>query len=134
MAIVLSVILLILSANMVAVNSDASDCNDACTTACVNPDRKWILHSSIFIYFFLLKSCSSIISASIFSDCAARLTARCNIKCGIRCGPGIFHSICTDFSGFCDPIYVVLMVTYYSIPLLHFIFMAIIILLSMIWF
>ncbi|KAG6433027.1 hypothetical protein SASPL_104631 [Salvia splendens] len=39
-AIVLSVILLIISANMVAVNSDASDCNDACTTACVNPDPR----------------------------------------------------------------------------------------------
>ncbi|KAG6436339.1 hypothetical protein SASPL_101235 [Salvia splendens] len=39
-ATVLSVILLIISANMVAVNSDASDCNDACTTACVNPDPR----------------------------------------------------------------------------------------------
>ncbi|KAL1544394.1 hypothetical protein AAHA92_21252 [Salvia divinorum] len=37
---ILSVIFLILSANMVAVNSDAADCNDACTTACVNQDPR----------------------------------------------------------------------------------------------
>ncbi|KAL7082429.1 hypothetical protein ACP275_14G098000 [Erythranthe tilingii] len=40
MVILLAVVLLILSANIDGVKSDAFDCYDACSTACVNPNTR----------------------------------------------------------------------------------------------
>ncbi|KAI3448292.1 hypothetical protein Pfo_004957 [Paulownia fortunei] len=43
MVIVMSMVLLIISANMEGVKSDAFDCYDACSTGCVNPDTRLML-------------------------------------------------------------------------------------------
>ncbi|KAL3635296.1 hypothetical protein CASFOL_019843 [Castilleja foliolosa] len=57
MVIVLSIFLLIISANFDGVKSQgAGDCLDGCQTGCVNPDN-------------------------------GRLQRRCEIKCQIRCSP-----------------------------------------------
>ncbi|PIN03497.1 hypothetical protein CDL12_23978 [Handroanthus impetiginosus] len=40
MVVMMSMILLIISANMDGVKADAFDCYDACSTACVNPDTR----------------------------------------------------------------------------------------------
>ncbi|KAG8364094.1 hypothetical protein BUALT_Bualt19G0090900 [Buddleja alternifolia] len=40
MVIVMTMIIFIITANMNGVKSDASDCYDGCSTACVNPDPR----------------------------------------------------------------------------------------------
>lgn len=53
-------LLFLISSQMESVEPDASDCMDACSTACVQRDSSVISHSSfylfpsvVFLYFFL---------------------------------------------------------------------------------